>query len=316
MADIHIRRSVRFGKEKPDPRAVHVAFGIDKNYARPMGVLMTSILERNENVAIHIFADSVEEEDVARIRATAEKFGEACAIHFVDAAPFRSLPSTRTWTMATYFRFIAGEYFYRRTARFIYLDSDMLCVGNLRPVYEVDMRGNHIAAIRDSGLPPGRLERIAHTGDGYFNAGFLLIDTEKWHEGHVFARAMELLRADPKRYEALDQDVLNLIYADKVLWLGKKFNQENNVEDRYPEDTVMIHYTATPKPWLAWYFCKGENLWAKEAALSEWRDVPVISVPGTARETRLLSRASFQRGEYAKGIRWYLKYLGNKIQSS
>lgn len=316
MIDEYIKRSVCFGREKPAPGAVHVVFGIDKNYVRPMGVLMTSIWEHNQNIAIHVFSDSVEEEDILRIRVTAEKYGEVCTIHFVDGAPFQSLPTTRTWTKATYFRFIAGEYFYQRIERIIYLDADMLCVGSLRSVYEVDMREKHIAAVKDSGLPPGRLERISHIGDGYFNAGFLLIDTKKWHDGYVFSRAMELLRADPERYEALDQDVLNLIYSNKVLWLGKQYNQENNTEDRYPEDTVIIHYTATPKPWLSWYFCRGENLWAKAAALSEWRDIPVLSVPGTAREIRLLSRASFQRRELAKGIQWYLKYLGSKIQSS
>lgn len=161
---------------------------------------------------------------------------------------------------------------------------------------------------------PGHLERIAHTGDGYFNAGVLLIDIDWWHEHNVFDRALALLREDPERYKTLDQDVLNLLYANKVKWLDKKYNLSNNIRDEYPQDTVLVHYTTTPKPWLRWYVCRGANFWAQTAAMSAWKDVPYISEPRIVREVRLMSRASFQRGEFWNGIMWYAKYLSKKLR--
>lgn len=308
-----IREIITLGSSTPASDAVHIVVGIDKKYARPMGVLMTSIFEHTEGVALHIFADELENQDEARIRAMAARFGVHCVWYVVSPEVLGLLPTTRAWTIATYFRFVAGEYFCGKIPRILYLDSDMLCLRDIRPLFAIDMKGKAIAAVKDEGLPPGRLERIGHKGDGYFNAGMLLIDLAQWCQAHSFDRAMALLLEDPKRYTALDQDVLNLIFENKVLWLDKKFNYCNNVRDEYPEDTVLVHYTATPKPWLAWYFCSGANLWAQTAARSEWRDVPRISVPQTTRETRLMSRSSFQRGEMWQGIVWYMKYLKCKL---
>lgn len=310
-----IKRIIKLGNDSAGDNALHIVAGIDRNYARPMGVLMTSVLLHNEDVAFHIFADAIDDADVERIRRTAEKYGAFCSWYVIDADKFFALPTTRNWTTATYFRFIAGEYFYKKIPRFIYLDSDMLCIGNLHPVFETTMGEKSVAAVIDPGLPSGRLKRIGHTGDGYFNAGFLLIDTARWREDKIFARSMELLHKNPERYEALDQDVLNLTYSNRVLWLNKRYNQENNVMDEYPEETVIIHYTSTPKPWLGWYFCGGINLWHEVSFRSEWRDVPLISEPDTARETRLMSRASFQRGEKWEGLMWYVKYLMKKVQA-
>lgn len=313
VTDRMVRRAVPLGHEKAKDDSVHVVFGIDKNYARPMGVLMTSILECTDRVAFHIFADEIDPADIERIRRTATRYGAMCHWYEVDAAAFASFPTTRTWTMAMYFRFIAAEYLARMLDRVIYLDADMICMGSLRPLYEMDMIKKGVGAATDPGLPAGRLERIGHTGDGYFNSGVMLIDLSHWRETRIFEKAVSLLGCDHSRFEAYDQDVLNLIYSDDVLWLEKKYNQENNVADSYPEDTVIIHYTSTPKPWLAWYYTSGENIWAKAAARSEWRDVPLICEPRTTREARLMGRASFCRGEWAKGIAWYIRYLTKKL---
>ncbi len=243
----------------------------------------------------------------------AAHFNTFCAWYVISSDAFRDLPTTNTWTTATYFRFAAVEHFCNKISRILYLDSDMLCLQSLRPLYTIDMKGMPIAAVKDRGLPPNRLRHIGHKGDDYFNAGMLLVDTRKWKEMQTFNRAITMLLDDPNRYKALDQDVLNLIFENKVLWLNEKYNYSNNIQDKYPTDTVLIHYTATPKPWLAWYYCSGANLWAQVAARSEWRNVPIVYTPRTSREMRLLSRSYFQRGEITKSLIWYMKYLQYKI---
>lgn len=308
-----IKRQQQFGTARADADTIHIVFGSDANYARPMGILMTSILQHNGNVAFHVFADCIHEADQQRIGDTMEKFHASCTLYEVDTAIFQSFPTTMTWTMATYFRFLAGEYFYQKLERIIYLDGDMLCIGSLRELYTMELGGKYIAAVRDGGLPPERLQRLHHTGDGYFNAGMLLIDIRRWHQEKIFDRAIGLLQEHPERYEALDQDVLNMLYQNHIYWLDIRYNQANNVADAYPADTVILHYTSTPKPWLAWYYCSGANLYEQCRRQSCWRDVPLISQPRTPREHRLLSRALFQRGQWLAGLAWYIKYLRRKL---
>lgn len=292
---------------------IHITFGIDKNYVRPMGVFMTSILENNENVNFHVFANEIEIADQNRLDKTMAKYHSCCTWYKVNPDEFKNFPTTLNWTMAMYFRFIAGEYFYNKLPRIIYFDADMICIGKLDALWSLNMEEGAICAVKDLGLPPGRLQRINHHGDGYFNSGSLLIDIEKWNKKNIFQRAIKMLNENPNTFEAFDQDVLNLLYQNDVIWLGDKYNQGSNHKDEYPDDTVIIHFTGTPKPWFAWYYCSGKNFWKHYSDISFWSDVPVVDIPRTTREMRLMSRTFFQKSQYLKSVKWYFKYLFNKL---
>ena len=302
--------------KKHNENTIYIAFGIDKNYARPMGVFITSILENNEDVNFHVFADEIDISDQNKLDKTMSKYNSCCTWYKVDSEGFKNFPTTLNWTMGMYFRFIAGEYFYKKLSRIIYFDADMICIGKLDTLWNIKMDAGAICAVKDLGLPPGRLQRINHHGDGYFNSGALLIDIDKWHQENIFQRAMKMLNENPNIFEALDQDVLNLLYQNNVIWLGDKYNQGSNHSDKYPEDTVIIHFTGTPKPWLAWYYCNAHagGYWKHYSDISFWCDVPVIDTPRTTREIRLMSRTFFQKSKYFESAKWYLKYLFSKLQ--
>ncbi|SHE94309.1 glycosyltransferase family 8 protein [Schwartzia succinivorans] len=310
-----IRKEYVYGEKQGD-NTIHIAFGLDKSYVRPLGVMMTSILTYNKSVCFHVFIDEIEDNDLRRLESTVEKYHACCYCYIVNPEIFKDFPQTFGWHTAMYFRFLAFEHCYLKgIRRLLYLDADMLCMGNLRELYFMSLEGKEIAAVKDPGLPEGRLKRIDFTGDGYFNSGMLMVDLCAWHDNKNFDTAISMLQKTPERFEAPDQDVLNLLYADKVYWAGKRYNQENNVEDIYPENTVIVHYTSTPKPWLAWYYCSGKNFWQQCSDMSEWSDVPIIQNPRTVREKRLLSRTCFKKGNFWQGIIWYCRYLSSKISA-
>ena len=295
--------------------AIHIAFGIDKNYACPLGVMITSILEHNSNVFFHVFADDLYPEDVHKLKQTMEKFDCAGIWYQVKPSLFEEFPTTLGWSKAMYFRFVAVQSLYGKIKRLLYLDADMLCVNELNTLYNIDMEGKAVAGVRDKGLPEGRLERIGHKGDGYFNSGMLLFDVEEWKKMDLFSRAIDMLKNEPNRFEAYDQDVLNLLYQDNVFWLPIKYNQDNNESDVYPTDTAIIHYTSTPKPWFAWYYTDGPNLYAQQKARSCWKDVPIITQPRNTREYRLMARTMWKNAFYVESLNWYVLYLMKKIRN-
>ena len=294
--------------------AIHIAFGIDKNYACPLGVMITSILEHNSNVFFHVFADDLYPEDVQKLKQTMEKFDCAGVWYKVKPSLFEDFPTTLGWSKAMYFRFVAVQSLCGKIERLLYLDADMLCVNELNTLYNIDMEGKAVAGVRDKGLPEGRLERIGHKGDGYFNSGMLLFDVEEWKRMDLFSRAIDMLKNEPNRFEAYDQDVLNLLYQDNVFWLPIKYNQDNNESDVYPTDTAIIHYTSTPKPWFAWYYTDGPNLYAQQKARSCWKYVPIITQPRNTREYRLMARTLWRKGCCWSGMCWYVQYLIRKIK--
>ena len=51
-----------------DQSVMQIAYGVDRNFIRPMGISMTSILEHNPQAQFHVFLDDISsEEGVSRV---------------------------------------------------------------------------------------------------------------------------------------------------------------------------------------------------------------------------------------------------------
>lgn len=105
----------------------------------------------------------------------------------------------------------------------------------------------------------------------YFNAGLLLINCEQFRENHVLDQFVDLLHT----YNFVvtqDEDYLNLICKDKVLWLEQPWNTEVFGDIAYPESEFkMIHYIMVSKPWHYEDARYAEQFWkyAKKTAVYE-----------------------------------------------
>ncbi len=85
---------------------------------------------------------------------------------------------------------------------------------------------SHFLTIKSQWLLQGKLTGgknaphslgVAGISKGYFNSGFLLINTAKWAAQQVSARAIAMLNEPEviKKITHPDQDVLNMLLADK-----------------------------------------------------------------------------------------------------
>jgi len=121
--------------------------------------------------------------------------------------------------------------------RVLFLDADMYILRD------------GIQDILDLQLGPGQ---IAMTPDGCkpeHNSGMLLFRPDV----KVFARLLENIAIHSGGREVLDQTVINMEYRDNILSMHKKYNCVDYSADwRCPltcgNDTVIAHFTGTPKP--------------------------------------------------------------------
>ena len=67
-----IRKTETLGQDGNS--TMQIAYGVDHNFIRPMGISMTSILEYNPQAQFHIFLDDISSEDKARIQRTVERY--------------------------------------------------------------------------------------------------------------------------------------------------------------------------------------------------------------------------------------------------
>ena len=303
-------------------KAINIAFGVDANFARPMGVAMTSIIlnNRNQNIIFHIFTDGLNECDKIRLKLLAEINHIIIKIYYIDISIFKNLKTTTNWSVATYYRFIMCKGLYGEVEKVLYLDADIICLKQIQELFNIDMNGKTIMAVHDiidSYNFPIRMKKINIKSGNYFNAGVLLIDINKWNEKNISERAFELLLNNMEKYDYLDQDVLNVTLENDVCFINKNYNYIYNKEQSQKDNLVdvikLLHYATVQKPWYTWYnYPLGESF-IKYASQSPWKDVPLLDQPRNYKEMKMMSKTMKQRGNFKGMLIWYWRYCINKI---
>lgn len=309
--------------------AFNIAYGIDKNFLYGCGISIASILfaNRNSPLTFHVFTDFLTDGVRDKFAALAEQYQSRIVIYLVNCDKLKSLPSTKNWTYATYFRFIIADYFTGKTDRVLYLDADIGCKGSIQELIELQFTHDEIAAVIMEGNTAWwtkRADTLATPGlvDGYFNAGFLLINIPAWNASEISKRAIEMLR-DPEvvsKITHLDQDVLNMLLVGATRFIDSKFNTQYSLNYELKpsvvrpvnENTVFIHYIGPTKPWHLWGEYPVSESFLNAKAHSPWKNDALLA-PNGAAQYRYCAKHQLHQKQLIKGIMSYILYFKKKI---
>jgi UDP-glucose:(glucosyl)LPS alpha-1,3-glucosyltransferase len=327
-----IKKSIKFGVHH-NSNQLNVAYGIDKNFFLGCAVSITSILLTNPNLSFsfHIFTNYIDDELENKLEQLSCKYNTEITTYLVDDNNLSTLPTTKNWTIATYFRFIVADYFCEKVDKILYLDADIICKGHLDELFTIDFDNNTAYVVTEK--DPIWWKKCAirldepNLSSGYFNAGFLLINLKKWQEFNVNSKALKLLsdsNLSPK-FTHLDQDVLNLLLFNKVKYLDKKYNQQVNInyELKYKtkingyfpitDETILIHYIGPTKPWHRWAKEYKHSKYFLDAKVgSPWKLISLLP-PITAKQTRYCAKHKLHQGKVFSGLIYYFIYCLKKI---
>lgn len=271
----------QYGKKAEIP----IFFACDEDFVKYTMVSMKSIMEnadRSRKYHIYILHMGITEATQAKVLAMAD---EEFAIDFVDVTDKMKsiadkLPIRDYYSNTTYFRLFIPDMFpqYRKA---LYIDSDTIVVGNIAELYD------HKLGKLYAGVCPDRV--VAQTdilGDyvekvlgvkrtRYFNAGVMLMNCSQFRENHLLDEFLEMLHVY-LFVVAQDQDYLNLICKNQVLYMEPKWNAQVFGELACPEEEVgLFHFNMAAKPWhyedcrLAEYFWKYAKMTVDYEAIKE-----------------------------------------------
>lgn len=129
--------------------------------------------------------------------------------------------------------------------RLLYLDIDTLCLKDIAPLFDTDLKGHSIGAILD----PVATKWISPV---YCNSGVLLFDMKKIQSNGRLARCRKMVE---RRWMFMpDQSAINKWFKDDILHLDGKYNEQVHVKD----DTVIRHYCAVFKVFPYMHFVKAK----------------------------------------------------------
>lgn len=328
-----IKKKIVLGiNPKQNDNKLNIAYGIDKNFFSGCIVSITSILLFNSNLSFsfHIFTNYIDDFLLKKLNQLVNEYNLNINIYLINDIHLTNLPTTKSWSIATYFRFIIADYFFSKIDKILYLDADIFCKGSLEELCFLQFEDNIAYVVKEKNifwwkkcatrLNEKRLEV------GYFNAGFLLIDLNKWKEFEVNHKAFELL-SNPlirSKLTHLDQDVLNLILLNKIKYLDRKYNQQINInyelklkknnELSIPDETVLIHYIGPTKPWHSWAkYYKCTEYFLNSKFYSPCKTEPLLKA-STSKQLRYCAKHKMHQKKIFSSLFFYLKYFIRKIK--
>ena len=233
----------------------------DGGYHMPLATALRSIAESNPYLSDHpVFILCDHFPTHLRQEVEASQPSGTFAFHWLDIelSAFHELKSYEGYSKITYARLLIPEILPTQFERVLYLDTDVLVLGDLRPLMEADLGDKSTGAVTDD-LDPlrasGRAPELTHMDVArYFNSGVLLMDLRRWRERRIAERALEYLRVhSDARFP--DQDALNVACDGDWLALPALANyQGHRRQDLGQLDSetrpIVAHFVTGEKPWI------------------------------------------------------------------
>jgi lipopolysaccharide biosynthesis glycosyltransferase len=243
---------------------MHIALTFDDNFWAPAFATMRSVClfaRKREDLVFHLCHRTLSDEHRADLDRIREEFPVELRWYDLDKSEmFRDIaarmPENKRLSNIVYARLIIDRLVRPDVERILYLDCDMLVRDDVRYLFDLELGGHAIAAVRDTsgasitGQRDVKKNRdIFDPAHSYFNAGLVLIDIAKWREADVIGRMEEAYASGVMQRIYYDQDLLNLVFKDRWLKLPWRWNLIDARRVHEGVDPAIVHYTGNTKPW-------------------------------------------------------------------
>jgi lipopolysaccharide biosynthesis glycosyltransferase len=204
-----------------------------REYAAHSATMLGSLFAANPSnqVRVHYMHADIGWRDRRRLAGMVRGWGGEISFHSISDRHVRGFPTVGFIGKATWYRIYLPE-LHPDLDRILFLDSDLLVLDSLAPLWATDLDDEWLAAVTNVfqddhlghpaalGIPPTQK---------YFNAGVLLLNLAQMRSD----RCTEALRsyAVAKGEELMwrDQDALNVVLGSRRLELHPRWNLMNSI---------------------------------------------------------------------------------------
>lgn len=239
---------------------IPIFFAVDDVYSPFLAVTLQSLTEnasKNYYYSIKILYTNMQEENKKKL---AKYESENVKIEFVDLNYYiqkiqDKLYTRDYYTNTTYFRLFIPS-LYPQYDKAIYLDGDIVVLGDISELYNINMGDNLIAAAPDDVIQNTKVfqeyaEKVVGVADyrNYFNAGVLLMNLDELRKFEFQDKFLYLLET-VKFSVAQDQDYLNRLCKGRTKIISIAWDRMPMPTEKIKEEEIkLIHYNLAYKPW-------------------------------------------------------------------
>lgn len=255
-------------------KEIPVFFTIDNSYAPFLAAALNSAVKNcskdRQYKAIILHQELTEENKQKLILLATENF----KVEFVEMKDgFETITDRMSnrlrcdyFTLTIYFRLFIATMF-PQYDKAIYIDSDVIVLGDLAEMFDIDIGENYIGACADKSVvdvPELRKymeQAIGVNANEYINSGVLLMNLKALREKEFYKHFLNLLNTYHFDCVAPDQDYINAICNGKIYYLDEVWDAMPNDNNPPLKNAKLIHYNLFSKPWCYDDIQYGEYFW-------------------------------------------------------
>ena len=293
--------------------SINIFFSCDDGYAPFLAVAIDS-LKQNRNQSrkynIVVLHTGISQKNINLISSF---YGEKnFGVNFKNITPYvkhfsEKLHTRDYYSKTTYYRLFIPNLF-PKLEKALYLDSDIVINGDISLLYDTELGDKLVGATPDefvNNYAPLRLYTQNRVGvtkeDGYFNAGVLLMNLDalrKFNFEKVFLSVLQQVKFDV----AQDQDYLNAICKNRVVYLPYDWNEMPLNKTVKSTSAKLIHFNLDCKPWqkdgvlysdIFWKFARRSPYYANIKAVR--RNFDISRVLNAENQTKSLIRTAWSQ---------------------
>ena len=259
---------------------IHIAFCTDNNYVSYTGVAITSIILNNLHraICVHIFFINIDDDNKDKLMRLHQKY-KNITIKLYDLTNRCEIDGYKInhyYTKAVYLRWYISEIIDPQISRILYLDGDILCLGDIGELYNFEFPPSERYPVAAVGKIQRESEiiRLRLSQSKVINAGVLLISLQEWRQKKISERLFKYADRHHDDLIWLDNDVMNSVLDGDFYLLDEKWNHRIYIKKMnnfciLPDD-VIIHYSGEYKPWNYKYSNPNKEVWWEYANKSLW----------------------------------------------
>ena len=264
----------------------HIGFGINAEYAKYAGVLMTNIVLTHigQEICFHIACDGLHEEDKRRFDQFTVLYRNV-KIFLYDASKMldnlNSISSKAAPRLhrAGLLRIFLPIFVPKNVERLLYMDVDMLCLKRLDELWEIDMQGMAVGATKSDSSTEKQKN---------MNSGFLLFDVPLWNSRNLTEKVIKCFQKYSEKMLGIEEDALNTVLKGEFLELSDKFSflieVNNPLTINVGNDTVALHFIKEAKPWTKGCVPYIFDIYWRYVRQSLWYDICLLYTSPSPRD--------------------------------
>jgi lipopolysaccharide biosynthesis glycosyltransferase len=285
-------------------KTLNVLYQSDDNYAMVSGISIVSLLENNQHldeINVYYCNYKIQDANQKNLQDIVSNYKNA-SLHFVETEQYHQTfqdLGVRAWhgLYVTWLKLLAFGDLPINTDRVLFINGHTIINGALDELIELDFEYNVMAMAYDCLFNAHKQAIGLDDNDGYFNAGIMLINHDKWTKEKISERIKQHL-AEKSDYEIADQDLCSVMFRGQIKLLDSTYNfssayysydlkrllRINNLKPEYfySYEELMANYYSpklihslfgiTGKPWEQGNEHPQRYLWEKYIAMTPWKD--------------------------------------------